>query len=91
MLMLGREVHLPIDLLLGVPRRHPQELETSPHEFVVDLHEMISDMFQLVRQHLQKTGERQKRTYDTRLASNSYQEGKSTRGTLRGNLARTPS
>ena len=73
--MLACEVHLPIGLLLGVSPRHPQELETSLHESVVDLHERMADICQLVKQHLQKTGERQKFSYDTRLAYNSHQAG----------------
>ena len=56
MLMLGRDVHLPIDLLLGVPPGRPPELETTPHEFVVDLHEKMAEIFQLVRQHMEDWG-----------------------------------
>ena len=89
----GVRTSSPHGLAFGCALWTSLELETSPHEFVVDLHERMGKIFQLVRQHLRKTGERQKCSHDTRLAYNSYQAGElvSSRDNIQGNLARTPS
>ncbi len=73
MLMFGREIHVPIDLVLGGP---PQE-EHLPDEseYVSSLRERIKTIHQLVRDHLNKAAERQKKDHDPRIAQNNYKVG----------------
>lgn len=71
-LMLGREVILPIDLMLGT------DYITScqpAHKWVVGLTETMSKVHELARTHLKAAQQRQKRDYDLRLVQHPYEVG----------------
>ena len=72
-LMLSREVNLPIDLVLGLPPKSVDD--NTPNEYVQELQKTMSEVFQLSRQHLQGSGQRQKRDYDTRITCHNYEPG----------------
>lgn len=74
LLFLSREVHLPIDLILGMPLRSNQS-DQPPSQYVIDLEERMTSVFDTARSHLQRASERQKRDYDVRLSVNNYQQG----------------
>ncbi|XP_033739355.1 uncharacterized protein K02A2.6-like [Pecten maximus] len=63
MLMLGREVFQPLDLMVGSP---PPKAEMS-HQWVRHLTESLSRIHELARQHLGRTQRRQKRDHDSKL------------------------
>jgi hypothetical protein len=73
MLMLGREVALPIHLLFGMP--DPGEDPPWYTDYVVKLQDKMNQAFALVRQHFKSAQRTQKEAYDTRVACNSYEEG----------------
>jgi transposase InsO family protein len=72
-LMLGREVMLPIQVLLGVP--DPGGEPPWYYDYVADLQERMNKAFSLVREHFKAAQRTQKDVYDTRVANQSYQEG----------------
>ncbi len=74
LLFMGREVNLPIDLLLGVPL-NDEHLAASECDYVADLRERMTAVFETARENLQRNSERQKRDYDVRLSVNNFQQG----------------
>ena len=73
MLMLGREVHQPQDIWLGVAERKHGEKE--PPEYVHDLQKSLGEVHEMARQHLHAAQQRQKRTHDLRAQQHSYNVG----------------
>ena len=73
MVMLGREVRQPVDLVIGVPDVNPAPLDHV--DYVADLHARMKSIFEMVRATLKKSAERQKRDYDTRIAIDNYSHG----------------
>ena len=71
MLMLGREVIQPIDLILGLPRPSPQD----PATWVAYLTSNLSKIHTLAREKIGSTQLRQKRDYDLRVYERSFKEG----------------
>ena len=71
MLMLGREVIQPIDLILGTPRATPQD----PPTWVANLTSSLSSVHKLAREKIGETQLRQKRDYDLRVFEKSYNVG----------------
>ena len=71
--MLSREINLPIDMVLGLPPKSVDD--NTPNEYVQELQKTMSEVFQLARQHLQETGQRQKRDHDTRITCHNYKPG----------------
>ena len=71
MLMLGREVVQPIDLILGLPRPTPQD----PPTWVENVSRNLSNAHKLDREKIGDTQLRQKRDYDLRVFERSYKEG----------------
>lgn len=72
MMMLGREVRLPVDLLFPVPET---EMPVNTAEYVVQLRARLEKCYDFARQYLQRASERQKHDYDTRLREQRYQPG----------------
>ena len=66
MMMLGREVTQPIDLILGLPRPAPT--------WITNLTRNLSNAHQLAREKSWKAQMRQKRDYDLRVFKRSYKE-----------------
>ena len=73
MMMLGREVHLPSDVVMGVAA--PNTNASSPVAWVRQLQQTLSEVHQLARLHLRAAQRYQKRTYDLNLQKRSYNEG----------------
>ena len=71
MLMLGREVIQPIDLILGTPRASPQD----PPTWVANLTSNLSNVHKLAREKIGETQLRQKRDYDLKVFEKSYNVG----------------
>ena len=69
-MMLGREVAKPVDIMLG---RNTTGLK--PAEYVTKLEETLSACNQTERDSLQEAQLRQKRTYDIKSNTYSYEEG----------------
>ena len=72
MMMLGREINLPSDLLFPLPDK-PKF--SSPVEYVSEQIEEISKCFEQARKGLKSNMEYQKKNYDVRLAENKYNVG----------------
>ena len=72
MMMLGREVLLPVDLMLGADEK---QLNTNSAEYVDRLRKMLQKVHTLARETLLSTQMRQKRDYDLKLKIHSYEVG----------------
>ena len=72
MLMFGREVNLPSDLLYPFPK---PEAPPNVHDYVMSMREQMEDCYYLAREALRETAERQKRDHDTRIVEKQYQKG----------------
>ena len=72
MMMLGREVLLPVDLMLGVDK---EQLNTNSAEYVERLRKTLQKVHTLARETLLSTQMRQKRDYDLKLKIHSYEIG----------------
>ena len=66
-MMLGREVNLPLDLVIG---RHSDE--ENPDEYVQRQRQTLQEVHTLARANLKLSGERQKRNYDLRQSRNKF-------------------
>lgn len=74
MLMLGREVTLPLDVMYPIPDQ--KEGETSVGEYATKLRERLEVVHEWARNHLKKNSERQKKYYDLNTTKSSiYAEG----------------
>ncbi|CAC5404175.1 unnamed protein product [Mytilus coruscus] len=76
MLMLGREIELPIDLIYGQRDEFPNETETT-NAYVQKVQTLIWDVQQKARKNIITASNRQKRQYDLRANQNSYKVGDS--------------
>ena len=73
-MIFGREVVLPIDLLLE--RTQTQErLQVDPCEYIHELRTKIEDIFHLAREHLKSSAERQKHLYDRKMSGKAFNAG----------------
>ena len=73
MLMLGREVNLPVDILTGSARVNSEKLE--PAEWLTKLQEIMTEAHTLARENISSSQRRQKRLYDLRSNENIFDEG----------------
>lgn len=75
LLMLGREVSLPLDVMMGPPPQATLAYQ-SQVEYVEWLRVSLQSAFQHAHQQLQKSANRQKRNYDLKVKRcTRYQEG----------------
>ena len=72
MLMFGREVNLPGDILFPFPR---QEEPSDVYEYVQNLRTKMEEIYHIARKNLKLAAERQKRDYDSRAVEHSYSQG----------------
>ena len=72
MLMFGREINIPSDILYTFPR--PEEPENI-HEYVHDLRDKMEECYHIVRKNLKSAAERQKQDYDSRMVEYRYKKG----------------
>ena len=73
MLMLGREVYRPVDLLYDIPRVNT--MNESPPEFVKRLDSKIQTSHAVARKMLKCNLQRQKKTYDLHIFERMYNSG----------------
>ena len=71
MMMLGREVMGPVDLLFG---NCDDKLDSSA-EYVIKLKDILGQVHTLAREHLESSQLTQKRDYDLKLKVNTYEVG----------------
>jgi hypothetical protein len=71
MMMLGREVNTPADLMFPLPRGQHE----SPEAYVRDLVSIMEKAHETARQVMKTTSERMKKDYDLRLLELSYRVG----------------
>ncbi len=70
LLMLGRKVFLPIDIMAGIPT-HTLEYE-SPVQYVQLVHNTMEPAYELAHEQLAASAQRQKSYYDQKLKVRSY-------------------
>ena len=73
MLMLGREVKTPLNLVFGSNQN--EEIFTSYGDYVTKLRERINTSHEICRRFMTKTAQRRKDSYDVRLSLNCYKPG----------------
>ena len=73
MLMLGREVGLPLDVVVGSPGGQPDDLEV--HEYVDGLRTRMERAHEFARRHLQCSQQYQKRQYHRRAQGAGFEPG----------------
>ncbi|XP_064650001.1 uncharacterized protein LOC135501689 [Lineus longissimus] len=73
MLMLGREVHMPSELVLSPFLKQPPA--ASAGEYVLKLREKLEFVHHIARQHLGVAEHRRKKDYDVQLREKRYQAG----------------
>ena len=71
-MMLGREVELPIDLIIGMPE---EETGTSSTEYVTKLRDQMEEVHALAREHIKWKSNVQKRNYDVKAKPERYEAG----------------
>ena len=72
LLMYGREVNLPVEVMAPPP---PEQAFTCPNEYVEWVRAVLEQAFQFARRHLAASAERQKRCYDSRSKPRNFQAG----------------
>ena len=72
MMMLGREIDLPVDLLYPPP---PTENDLPSDEYVVRLQNHMKNVHELARSSLLEASMKQKRLYDSRISKHKYSVG----------------
>lgn len=72
LLMLGREVRLPAEVMFGTCRQEPTETYV---EYVEKLKQRMNRAHEVARTHLSTAAKRQKKVYDARLSTNTYSPG----------------
>jgi len=73
MMMMGREVNLPIDIMIADTQ--PSSEPPIPSVYVKDLRKKMMLIHQQARESMQSAQHRQKRDYDVRLNQNTYAKG----------------
>ena len=72
MLMFGREVNMPTDLLYPFPK---PEIPPTVSDYVMSLRDQLDDCYFIAHESLRDTAERQKRNHDTRVVERQYEPG----------------
>ena len=73
-MMLGRTVHLPVDLMCERPPNEDDENET-PAKYVCELIDKTATVHRFARQHLKQSSLQQKNNYDRKIAGKQLQVG----------------
>ena len=73
MLMLGREVGLPLDVIVGSPEERTRT--TGALDYVDGLRERLARAHEFARQHLRKAQSYQKQQYDRRAQGAGFEPG----------------
>ena len=73
MLMFGRELRVPLDLLIGRPQKEPED--RGYPEYVERLRESLETVHNFSRVHQQEGSLRMKKRYDMRIAASAFGSG----------------
>ena len=71
--MLGREIHQPIDLMLGTASLNSQEKDVP--NYLLDLQNTMMETQNIARDHIKGAQIRQKKDYDSKILQNSFEIG----------------
>jgi hypothetical protein len=71
MMMLGREVMAPVDILFPTPGSQGEE----PAPFVEELLQRLQSTHEVARNHIREAQKYQKKTYDLKVYQNTFNEG----------------
>ena len=74
MLTFGREVSMPVDIVLGKPEEDNQELQSN-ESYVGSLLNRLEAAYTLVREQLQAAAKRRKKQYDLRVREKDFKVG----------------
>jgi hypothetical protein len=72
-LFLGRELRMPLDLMMGLPTEEATARTTD--EFVLEMRERAEAAYRVAREHLRVAAERRKVTYDMRVKETKFKVG----------------
>lgn len=75
MMMLGREVELPVDLLYGKPPTDETHLERTSVDYLENLWTRMWAVHDLARKQMTRASDRQKRHYDLNASTTVYKPG----------------
>jgi len=75
LLMLGREVRLPAEIMFGSGTTHVGEQVTSYGQYVDKLKTALQKSHEVARKHLHSSAKRQKQDYDSKLTHHQYHPG----------------
>ena len=73
MLMLGREIEVPLDVVT----ESTSDMPPLSTEYALALQQRLADAHEVARRHLGRAAERQKRNYDKRVSSKPFRAGDS--------------
>ena len=82
LLMMGREVRLPAELVFGSIENYQNHEITSYGEYVDSLRERLQHAHDVARKHLDHAAQRSRDIYDTKVLVNKYQPGDAVWGLL---------
>lgn len=71
-MMLGREITLPVDLVLGVPEKEENIMST---QYAYDLEQCLKYVHEFARDKLKLTGQTMKKYYDHKIVHREYEIG----------------
>ena len=71
-MMLGRETHMPVDVMVGLP---PAESRLNETEYVENLRKCLGEAYEHARNHLDASANRQKQYYDLGARGKPFQPG----------------
>lgn len=69
MMMLGREIDLPVDLIYPPP---PTKAKRPNDEYVIELQNRMKMVHEMARESLLKAGQKQKWLYDRRVSKHKW-------------------
>ena len=75
LLMLGREVRLPAEIIAGKPLQQCDGSQTFYGQYVTDLREMLFKAHEVARKHLESSAKHQKECYDSKAKLNQFDRG----------------
>ena len=73
-LFLGREVYMPVDLVLGVPEED-RAVPRTYDQYVQSLRDKVESSYELAREHLQTAAELRKKSYDVKVRKKEFEVG----------------
>ena len=73
-LFLGREVYMPVDLVLGVPEDN-KAVQRTYDQYLQSLRDKVESSYELAREHLKTAAELRKKMYDVKVRRKEFEVG----------------